>query len=61
MKTEKKMNEQRPLVLSYQPIRFETAQSWNRGHGNRVHFGNGNNGVNYPNEPYTGERPQEGF
>ncbi|MBT2758397.1 hypothetical protein J7E71_21235 [Mesobacillus foraminis] len=44
-----------PLVLSHQPIRFETAQSWNKGHGNLKHPGTGNNGVNYPREPYPGE------
>lgn len=46
-----------PLVLSHQPIRFETAQSWNKGHGNLNHPGTGNDGINYPNEPYTGPRP----
>jgi hypothetical protein len=44
----------RPLVLSHQPIRFETAQSWNKGHGNLNHPGTGNDGINYPNDPYTG-------
>lgn len=43
-----------PLVLTHAPIRFETAQSWNRGHGNLNHPGHGNGGVNYPLPPYTG-------
>lgn len=45
----------RPLVLSHQPIRFETAHSWNKGVGNKDPNGNGNGGINYPNEP----RPQK--
>ncbi|WP_026694386.1 hypothetical protein [Peribacillus kribbensis] len=45
---------QRPLVLTHQPIVFETAQSWNKGHGNLDHPGTGNGGTNYPNTPYTG-------
>lgn len=45
-----------PLVLVHQPIRFETAHSWNKGHGNRPD-GNGNDGIHYPNDPYTG--PQQ--
>lgn len=32
----------RPMVLSQQPVRFETAQSWNKGHGNQNHPGKGN-------------------
>lgn len=51
----------RPLVLSHQPIRFETAQSWNKGHGDTVHYGTGNNGINYPLEPYDEERPKSWF
>jgi hypothetical protein len=45
---------QRPMVLDHQPIRFETAHSWNKGHGNRHHHGNGNGGIHYPHPPYTG-------
>lgn len=45
-----------PAVISHQPIRFETAQSWNRGRGNLVHPGKGNGGIHYPNDPYTGPR-----
>jgi hypothetical protein len=37
-----------PLVLSHQPIKFETAQSWNPGKGNLDHPGTGNDGVNWP-------------
>jgi hypothetical protein len=44
----------RPMVVSHQPIRFETAQSWNRGQGNLDHYGTGNDGINYPLPPYTG-------
>ena len=51
----------RPLVLSHQPIRFETAQSWNLGHGNLNHFGTGNDGINYPNDDYNGTRPKDSF
>ena len=40
-----------PLVLSHQPIKFETAQSWNKGKGNLDHHGTGNGGINYPNDP----------
>lgn len=45
----------RPLVISHQPIRFETAHSWNKGVGNKNPSGDGNGGINYPNEP----RPQK--
>ncbi|MFC3884796.1 hypothetical protein ACFOU2_15505 [Bacillus songklensis] len=38
----------RPMVLSSQPIRFETAQCWNPGKGNLDHPGKGNNGSNWP-------------
>ncbi|MDR6878674.1 hypothetical protein [Bacillus sp. 3255] len=48
----------RPMVLSQQPVRFETAQSWNKGRGNLDHPGKGNDGINYPNPPYTG--PHQG-
>ncbi|WP_148709055.1 hypothetical protein [Falsibacillus albus] len=43
-----------PQICDHQNIRFETAQSWNKGHGNQNHHGNGNGGTNYPNDPYTG-------
>jgi hypothetical protein len=51
-------NHAKPKVLAHQPIMFETAQSWNKGHGNLDHPGNGNGGIHYPNEPYTGPRPK---
>ncbi|MBO0962179.1 hypothetical protein J1P26_20945 [Neobacillus sp. MM2021_6] len=38
----------KPIVLSHQPIRFETAQSWNPGKGNHDHPGTGNGGINFP-------------
>jgi hypothetical protein len=44
-----------PKVLSHQPIRFETAQSWNKGVGNKDPNGDGNGGINYPLDP----RPQK--
>ncbi|WP_338789140.1 hypothetical protein [Metabacillus sp. FJAT-53654] len=43
-----KINENRPMVLEHQAIRFETAQSWNPGRGNLNHPGTGNDGVNWP-------------
>ncbi len=43
-----KINDDRPLVLDHQAIRFETAQSWNPGKGNLDHKGTGNDGVNWP-------------
>lgn len=45
-----------PMVLSTSVFQFETAQSWNLGHGNLNHWGTGNDGIYYPNDPYTGER-----
>jgi hypothetical protein len=47
----------RPVILSHQPVKFETRQSWNKGHGNLDHPGTGNGGIHYPNDPYTG--PQQ--
>jgi hypothetical protein len=37
-----------PVVLSHQPIRFESAQSWNPGKGNHDHPGTGNDGIKFP-------------
>ena len=37
-----------PEVLDHRPLKFETAQSWNPGKGNRDHKGTGNDGVNFP-------------
>jgi hypothetical protein len=50
----------RPQVIAHQPIRFETAQSWNRGQGNLDHPGKGNGGVNYPLPPYGGTHKGNG-
>ena len=52
----KQAAETTPRVLSHHAVRFETAQSWNRGRGNLIHPGTGNDGINYPLEPYTGIR-----
>ncbi|MEX2461058.1 MAG: hypothetical protein WD469_07105 [Paenibacillaceae bacterium] len=41
----------RPLVVSHQPVRFETAHSWNRGVGNKNPGGDGDGGIQYPNDP----------
>ena len=41
----------RPLVVSHQPVRFETAHSWNKGVGNKNPSGDGNGGISYPNDP----------
>ncbi|MFC0216443.1 hypothetical protein ACFFK0_29020 [Paenibacillus chartarius] len=46
-----------PMVLHHQPIRFETAQSWNKGQGNKDHPGKGNGGVYYPNDPRPSKKP----
>lgn len=45
----------RPMVMDHQPIKFETAQSWNSGKGNLDHSGTGNGGVNFP--PNNPNRP----
>lgn len=49
-----------PVVLSVSPFQFETAQSWNKGQGNLEHPGTGNDGIYYPNDPYTGPRHDNG-
>ncbi|TVY05619.1 hypothetical protein [Paenibacillus cremeus] len=49
----------RPVVLKHQPLRFETAQSWNKGVGNKNPSSNGNGGVNYPNDPRPGKKPHK--
>jgi|GEM_PF-4961716 len=51
---EAKQKAGKPMVLSHSEVRFETAQSWNRGRGNLDHPGKGNGGINYPLPPYTG-------
>jgi len=52
---EKRNLSNEPIVLSHQPIKFETAHSWNKGVGNKNPASDGNGGVNYPNDP----RPQK--
>ncbi|MBX4160881.1 MULTISPECIES: hypothetical protein [Priestia] len=49
------VSSKRPMVMDHQPIRFETAQSWNPGQGNQDHPGHGNGGVNFP--PNNPNRP----
>ncbi len=49
----------RPVVLDHQPVRFETAQSWNKGHGNLDHPGKGNGGIHYPH-PHPITKPGKG-
>lgn len=49
----------KPMILDHRPIRFETAQSWNKGHGNRKHWGTGNGGIHYPHDPYSGPHKGE--
>jgi hypothetical protein len=41
-----------PMVLSHQPIRFETSQSWNRGHGPVSNDGGKSDGDHYKHDPY---------
>lgn len=41
----------KPVVLSHQPIQFETAQSWNPGKGKHDHPGTGNGGINFGDNP----------
>ncbi|MFE4114859.1 hypothetical protein [Priestia sp. YIM B13448] len=55
METKTNVSSKRPLVLDHQPIKFETAQSWNPGQGNQDHPGTGNGGVNFP--PNNPNRP----
>lgn len=57
---ENKVSYERPVVLSHQAIRFETAHSWNKGIGNKSPSGDGNGGENYPNEPRPG-KPDSGM
>lgn len=41
-----------PVVLSHQPIRFETSQSWNKGHGPVSGDPGNSDGDKYPHDPY---------
>jgi hypothetical protein len=59
-RTKSSTDYQKPEVLSHQSVRFETAQSWNKGKGNLEHPGTGNGGIHYPNDPYTGPRHDNG-
>ncbi|MYL69924.1 hypothetical protein GLW00_03630 [Halobacillus litoralis] len=48
-----------PKVLDHRPIKFETSQSWNKGHG-PVSGDNGNsNGQKYPHDPYQPKKPHK--
>jgi hypothetical protein len=42
----------RPLILSHQPIQFETSQSWNKGHGPVSGDDGNSNGDKYKHDPY---------
>jgi hypothetical protein len=42
----------KPLVLSHQPIQFETSQSWNKGHGPVSEDDGNSDGGKYPHDPY---------
>lgn len=46
----------RPLVLSHQPIQFETSQSWNKGHGPVSGDPGKSDGDKYPHEPYPDKK-----
>jgi hypothetical protein len=43
---------EKPQVLSHQPIRFETSQSWNKGKGPVSGDPGESDGDKYPHEPY---------
>jgi hypothetical protein len=47
-----------PKVLSHQPIRFETSQSWNRGHGPVSGDPGKSDGDKYKHDPYEPKKPQ---
>lgn len=47
----------RPLVLKHQPIRFETSQSWNKGHGPVSGDPGNSNGDSYPHDPFSPKKP----
>jgi hypothetical protein len=46
-----------PIILSHEPVRFETAHSWNKGVGNKNPSSDGNGGINYPNDPRPSKKP----
>lgn len=41
-----------PKVISHQPIRFETSQCWNKGHGPVSGDPGDSDGDKYPHDPY---------
>lgn len=43
----------RPMVLTHQPIRFETSQSWNRGRGHSEDDSGKSFGDNYTLDSYS--------
>jgi hypothetical protein len=47
-----------PKVLSHQPIRFETSQSWNRGRGPVSGDPGKSDGDKYKHDPYEPKKPQ---
>lgn len=46
----------RPIILSHQPIQFETRQSWNPGKGNNPEA-DGNGGIKFPVESNPNPQP----
>lgn len=48
-----------PKVMTHQPIRFETSQSWNKGHGPVSGDDGNSNGGNYPHDPYNPKKPHK--
>ncbi|WP_347548690.1 hypothetical protein ABFG93_14270 [Pseudalkalibacillus hwajinpoensis] len=48
-----------PKVMTHQVIRFETSQSWNKGHGPVSGDDGNSNGGNYPHDPYTPKKPHK--
>lgn len=49
----KKLTYRAPKVLKHQPIRFETSQSWNRGHGPVSGDPGKSDGNYYKHVPYS--------
>ncbi len=47
----------RPLILAHKPIRFETSQSWNRGHGPVSGDPGMSNGDDYNHDPFSPKKP----
>lgn len=48
-----------PKVLKHQPIRFETSQSWNRGHGPVSGDPGKSDGDNYKHDPYSPKKDKK--